>query len=239
MIYFVGAGCGDPELLTIKGANLLKKADAVLYTGSLVPKEILKWCNSNAIIQSSQNMNYDEIFDFLLKYSDKLCVRLHTGDPSLYSTIAKQIDFLKQKQIPYQVIPGVSAAFGAAASLGIEYTIPGVSQTLILTRIEGKTPNPQKLEELLQLRHSSFVFYLSISLIELLKTTALQLGYSPNTPCWVIYKATWSNEEQIYKGTIDNIIQKVQHIKGVALILFGDFLNQQEATLSHLYNQQY
>lgn len=234
MIHFVGAGCGDSELITVKGMKLLQKADAVLYTGSLIPKEMLKWCKKECIIEDSQKMKYQEIFDFLEKYKDKNCVRLHTGDPTLYSTIAKQIEFLKSKNIPYKVIPGITAAFGASASLGIEYTIPGVSQTLILTRVEGKTPNPESLENLLQCKNSSLVFYLSITLLEKLKNSALKLDYPLNTPCWIVQKASWE-DEKIYKGTLENIEKKVSHIKGIALILLGDFLNQKETQESHLY----
>ncbi len=234
MVYFVGAGCGDPQLVTVKAQKILQNADAVLYTGSLVPKEVLSWCKEEAIIQDSQNMKYKEIFEFLKKYKDKIVARVHTGDPSIYSTIAKQIEFLQQENIKYEVIPGITAAFGAAASLGIEYTIPGVSQTIILSRVEGKTPNPEKLENILACKNSSLVFYLSILLLKKLKKKALQMGYSPDTPCWVVEKATW-NDEAIYKGTISDIEQKVSHIKGVALILFGDFLKQEETQESHLY----
>ncbi len=234
MIYFVGASCGDPDLITVKGMKLLKEANIVLYTGSLVPKEVLSWCKEDCIIKDSQSMSYDEIFSFLEQYKDKKLVRLHTGDPSIYSTIAYQIKFLKSKNISYSVVPGVSAAFGAAASLGIEYTIPGVSQTIVLSRVEGKTPQPEQLETILALKNSSIVFYLSILLLDKLKTTALKMGYNPNTPCYVVEKATWS-DEKIYKGTISDIKSKVSHIKGIALILFGDFLNQEEKDISHLY----
>ncbi|RXJ70130.1 precorrin-4 C11-methyltransferase [Halarcobacter ebronensis] len=234
MVYFIGAGCGDPDLVTVKAQKILQKADAVLYTGSLVPKEVLSWCKENAIIEDSQEMKYPEIFDFLKKYKNKIVARVHTGDPSLYSTIAKQIEFLQKEKINYKVIPGITAAFGAAASLGIEYTIPGVSQTIILSRLEGRTPNPEKLENILACRHSSFVFYLSIQLLKNLKRKALEMSYNPDTPCWVVEKATWK-EEEIYKGTISTIEEKVQHIKGIALILFGDFLHQDEKEESHLY----
>jgi len=234
MIYFIGAGCGDPDLVTVKAQKILQKADAVLYTGSLVPKEVLSWCKADAIIEDSQGMKYPEIFSFLKKHKDKVVARVHTGDPSIYSTIAKQIEFLQKEKIPYEVIPGITAAFGAAASLGIEYTIPGVSQTMILTRVEGKTPNPESLENILACKNSSLVFYLSILLLEKLKKKALKLGYSKDTPCWVVEKATWK-EEQIFKGTISNIQQQVSHIKGVALILLGDFLKQEETQESHLY----
>ncbi|PHO10937.1 precorrin-4 C11-methyltransferase [Malaciobacter canalis] len=234
MIYFIGAGCGDPDLVTVKAKKILQKADAVLYTGSLVPKEVLSWCKDDAIIEDSQGMKYPEIFSFLKKHKDKVVARVHTGDPSIYSTIAKQIEFLQKEKIPYEVIPGITAAFGAAASLGIEYTIPGVSQTMILTRVEGKTPNPESLENILACKNSSLVFYLSILLLEKLKKKALKLGYSKDTPCWVVEKATWK-EEQIFKGTISNIQEQVSHIKGVALILLGDFLKQEETQESHLY----
>ncbi len=234
MIHFVGAGCGDPELITVKGMRLLKEAEAVLYTGSLVPKEVLGWCSEKCLIEDSQGMKYPEIFKFLKTHSNKKCVRLHTGDPTLYSTIAKQIEFLKSQDIEYDVVPGITAAFGASAALGVEYTIPGVSQTLILSRVEGKTPNPESLENILTCKNSSLVFYLSISLLKKLKKSALKLGYKSNTPCWVVEKASWPNEK-IYRGTLEDIEDKVSHIKGIALILFGEFLNQKEKEESHLY----
>ena len=234
MVYFIGAGPGDPDLITVKAMKILQIADVVLYTGSLVPKEVLTWCKEDAIIQDSQGMKYPEIFDILKLHQDKIVARVHTGDPSIYSTIAKQIIFLKEQNIHYEVIAGVSAAFGAAARLGIEYTIPGVSQTIILSRIAGKTPNPEDLNNILSCKNSSLVFYLSILLLKKLKKQALDLGYNPNTPCWVIEKATWK-DEMIYKGTIDNIQTKVSHIKGIALIMMGDFLYQKETQSSHLY----
>jgi precorrin-4/cobalt-precorrin-4 C11-methyltransferase len=238
MIYFIGAGPGDAELITLKGVRILQSADVVLYTGSLVPREVISWAKDDAIVLDSQGMKYDEIFDILKKYSDKIVARVHTGDPTLYSTIAKQIEYLKSENIEYEVIAGVSAAFGASASLGIEYTIPGVSQTLILTRVEGKTPNPEKLENILRCKDSSIVFYLSISLLDKLKQSAYALEYSPDTPCWVVEKATWS-EERVYKGTLDTIASQVSHIKGVALILLGEFLNQSESVESHLYGKSW
>jgi precorrin-4/cobalt-precorrin-4 C11-methyltransferase len=234
MIYFIGAGPGDPDLITVKAMKILQIADVVLYTGSLVPKEVLSWCRDDASIQDSQGMKYPEIFDILQNNKDKIVARVHTGDPSIYSTIAKQIEFLKEQDIEYSVIPGVSAAFGAAASLGIEYTIPGVSQTIILSRVAGKTPNPEDLSNILACKNSSLVFYLSILLLKKLKKQALELGYSPNTPCWVVEKATWE-DEKIYKGTISNIEEQVSHIRGIALIMMGDFLHQKETEASHLY----
>jgi len=237
MVYFIGAGPGDPDLITVKAMKILQIAEFVLYTGSLVPKEVLTWCKEDAIIQDSQGMKYPEIFNILKLHKDKIVARVHTGDPSIYSTIAKQIAFLKEQNIHYEVIAGVSAAFGAAARLGIEYTIPGVSQTIILSRIAGKTPNPEDLNNILSCKNSSLVFYLSILLLKKLKKKALDMGYSPNTPCWVVERATWE-DEAIYKGTISNIENQVSHIRGVALILFGDFLYQEESEESHLYVKQ-
>lgn len=238
MIKFVGAGPGDPDLITVKGMKALQEAQVVLYTGSLVPKELLTWCSDDCIIDNSADMSYEDIFDFIKKYSDKKFVRLHTGDSSLYSTTAKQVEFLRNEGIEFEVIPGVTAAFGAAAAVGIEYTIPGVSQTLIISRVEGRTPNPESLEQLLSNKNSSFAFYLSISLIEKLKTTAFTLGYLKDTPCWVVERATWA-EEKIYKGTISDIQEQVSHIKGVALIMFGEYLKQQATLESHLYAKKY
>ncbi len=238
MIKFVGAGPGDHELITVKGQRALQEAEVVLYTGSLVPKELLTWCKDGTLIENSADMSYEDIFDFLELHHSKKFVRLHTGDPSIYSTTAKQIEFLNSKNIEFEVIAGVTAAFGAAASLGIEYTITGVSQTLIVSRVEGKTPNPEKLTQLLSNKNSSFAFYLSIKLIEKLKTTAYELGYSKDTPCFVVEKASWA-DEMVYKGTIDDIQEKVSHIKGVALILFGDYLHQKATVDSHLYASSY
>ena len=238
MIHFVSAGPGDPELITVKAMKALQNADVVLYTGSLVPKELLTWCKEECIIENSADMEYEEIFAFLKKHHTKNFVRLHTGDVSLYSTLAKQIAFLEEEGIEYDVIPGVTAAFAAAASCGIEFTVPGISQTLILTRIEGKTPNPEKLTQLLSNKHSSFAFYLSIRLLDKLKTTALELGYLKDTPCWVVERASWA-DEKVYKGTISTIEEQVKHIKGVALILFGEFLRQEPKAESHLYAKAY
>ncbi len=238
MVKFVSAGPGDPELITVKGMKALQEAEVVLYTGSLVPHELLDWCKEGTVIENSADMSYEDIFAFFQKYAHKKFVRLHTGDSSVYSTLAKQIAFLESENIEFSVIPGVTAAFGAAASAGVEYTIPGVSQTVIISRIAGRTPNPERLEQLLSNKHSSFAFYLSIRLLQKLKATAYHLGYSKDTPCWVVEKATWA-DEKIYKGTIDDIEQKVSHVKGVALIMFGQYLDQNPTEESHLYAEKY
>jgi len=238
MVKFVGAGAGDPELITIKGQKALQEADVVLYTGSLIPKEVLGWCRDDALVANSADMDYEDIFEFIQTHHQKKFVRLHTGDPSIYSTIAKQIAFLDEQNIEYKVIAGVTAAFAGAASAGIEYTITGVSQTLIISRIEGRTPNPESLKQLLSNKNSSFAFYLSIRLLDKLKASALELDYSIDTPCWVIEKASWT-DEVIYKGTLESIEGQVSHIKGISLILFGEFLHQKPTVESHLYAKKY
>lgn len=214
------------------------EAEVVLYTGSLIPKEVLGWCSKEALVVNSADMDYQDIFDFTKTHHHKKFVRLHTGDPSIYSTIAVQIAFLEENSIKYEVIAGVTAAFAGAASAGIEYTITGVSQTLIISRIEGRTPNPESLKQLLSNKNSSFAFYLSIRLIDKLKSSALELGYSLDTPCWVIEKASWA-DEVIYRGTLATIEKQVSHIKGISLILFGEFLNQKPTVESHLYAKKY
>lgn len=236
-VIFIGAGPGDPELITVKAKKVLENASIILYTGSLVPPEILSWAPESCEIYSSQDMSYEEIFKFYDKYiTENNIIRLHTGDPSIYSTIAKQIEYLTKNNIDYEVIPGITAAFGAAANLGIEYTIPGVSQTLIISKVEGKTPTPEKLENLLKCKNSSHVFYLSAQLVNELVETALKLGYSEETQCWIIEKATWP-EQKIIKGTLKNILLLAEqnNIKKTALILMGEYLNQQETVESHLY----
>ncbi len=238
-VFFIGAGPGDPDLITVKGKSILEQADVILYTGSLVPKEVLTWAKNDCLIQSSENMTYHEIFQFYKEnIKNNIFVRLHTGDPSIYSTIAKQIEYLNTQNIQFEIIPGVTSAFAAAASLGIELTIPGVSQTIILSRVPGRTPNPEPLENILNCKSSSHIFYLSVKLIHILKKTAINnCGYSLNTPCWVVEKATWQ-EERVIKGTLDDIILKVKeaNIRGNALIYLGYFLHQKEEFVSHLYN---
>jgi len=237
-VYFIGAGSGDPELITLKAKRLLEESSCILYTGSLVPAEITKFAPPSAKILSSEEMNYAEIFAF---FSENILkgniIRLHTGDPSIYSTIAKQIEYLKLHQISYEVIPGVTAAFAAAASLGIEYTIPGVSQSLIITRIHGNTPNPQSLESLLSLKSVSFVFYLSIQLLKELYETATNLDYHPDTPCIIVYRASMP-DQKIWKTNLKNLKDYNHIVKGHAIVMFGEFLFQKEKEESVLYGNK-
>jgi len=228
MIYFVGAGPGDKELLTLKGARLLARADCVIYAGSLVNPELLEFAPENCRIYDSASMTLEEIIDIMRECAnrDENVVRLHTGDPSLYGAIREQIDLLIQHGIDYQIVPGVSSFAAAAATLGAEYTVPGVSQTLILTRMEGRTPVPSK-ENIVTLAkiQASMAIFLSADMMAELATRLMTGGYTSETPAAIVYKASWP-DEIVAKTTLGNLAAEGERI-GVtktALILVGDFL---------------
>lgn len=241
-VYFVGAGAGDVKLITIKGKELLETADVVIYAGSLVNKEILYYCKPSCEIYDSKTMHLDEIIGIIEKsvMSDKLVVRLHTGDPSLYGAIFEQFIELDKRGIAYEVVPGVSSAFAAAAALKKEFTVPDISQTVIFTRFSGRTSVPEKenLENIAKLR-ASLVIFLSISYIDDV-VRALKVGYSVDTPCSVVYKASWQNQK-IISGTLSNIAELVKEagIKKTALILVGEFLRPEHYAYSKLYEKDF
>ncbi len=238
MIYFIGAGPGDPELLTVKGVRLLKEADLVIYAGSLVNPELLKYTSADCEIYNSAAMDLSEMVQIMVEgeRSGKKVVRLHTGDPAIYGAIQEQMWKLEQVGIEYQVVPGVSSFSGATAALKRELTIPGKVQTVILTRLEGRTPVAER-ENLASLasHQSSLVIFLSVGLIEQV-VRELSTAYPLNTPVAVVYKATWP-EEQIIRGTLENICQLVTEaeIRRTALILVGDFLRSERTEESMLY----
>jgi len=198
-VLFVGAGPGDPELITVKGQKALMEADLVIYAGSLVPEALLQWTRSDIRTLSSASMHLEEIVSEIRSaHADgQRVVRLHTGDPSLYGAIYEQMSELSKRGIPYKVIPGVTAAFAAAAALGIEYTLPEVSQTLILTRMAGRTPVPEKenLASLAQ-HQTSMTIYLSISMVDEV-ATVLADAYGENSPCAVVYRASQPEQKII------------------------------------------
>ncbi len=240
-VYFVGAGPGDPELITVKGRKLLNEADVIIFTGSLVPTSVLS--NSQAKIYNSAGMHLDQIMDILVGAyrQGKKVVRLHTGDPSLYSAIAEQIAHLKKHSIPYKVIPGVTAGFAASASLACELTIPEKVQTVIISRVSGRTPVPEKesLQNLSRIR-ASLILYLSVARIRQV-TKELLKGYPEETPVAVVEKATWP-EERIITGTLSDIASKVEEagIKKTAVILVGEALkgiSNPESLSSKLYHK--
>ncbi|MDR2866007.1 MAG: precorrin-4 C(11)-methyltransferase [Methanomassiliicoccaceae archaeon] len=242
MITFVGAGPGDPELLTIKGKREIDSADVIIYAGSLVNPDVLRDAKPSAEIHNSAHMNLDEVIDVMGKaVSDgKKVVRVHTGDPSIYGAIREQMDRLKQLGIESEVIPGVSSFLAAASVLKKEYTLPSKSQTVIITRMEGRTPVPPK-EKLIDLaRHNaSMVIFLSISFIDELSDTLKKAGYRNDTPVAVVYKATWP-DQKILIGTLDDIAGKVkaEGIDRTALTVVGDFLGD-EYELSKLYDKNF
>lgn len=242
-IYFIGAGPGDPELITIKGKRLLDNADIVLYAGSLVNPELLK--GLKAEIYDSSKLTLEEIIEIMKRgvYEDKNVVRLHTGDTSLYSAISEQIEHLRRLNISYEVIPGVSSAMAGSAVLGQELTIPEISQTVIFTRLEGRTPVPKKerLSELSK-HNATMVIFLSISMIERVKGELLQ-GYKEDTPVVIIEKATW-HEQRIFRGVLKDLVDIVKKagIKKTALIYVGEAMRASEESLgkeSKLYNRAF
>lgn len=241
-IYFVGAGPGDKELITLKGYKLLSKADIVIYAGSLVNPELLDYCRKDCLLYDSATMSLEEIIEVMSEGAsqDKLVVRLQTGDISIYGSIREQAEELKKLNIEYESIAGVSSFLGAAASLGIEYTVPEISQSLIITRMEGRTPVPEleKLE-LFAKHKTSMAIFLSVQGIEKVVEKLLEGGYSESTPVAVVYKATWRDEKTV-SGSLSDIVAKVKSegIKKTALILVGDFLGD-EYNYSKLYDKSF
>ncbi len=239
MVYFVGAGPGAVDLITIKGQKLLSVADVVIYAGSLVNPELLNYTKNGCEIHNSAHMTLEEVIDKIKKAEaeNKMTVRLHTGDPSIYGAIREQIDLLKELNIEYQVVPGVSSFCGAAAAIGAEYTLPDVSQTVIITRMEGRTPVPERENiKSLAAHKSSMVLFLSSSLAEELSKELIAGGYELETPVAVIYKATWP-DEKVFRCTIETLpnTMKINKINKTALILVGNFLGN-EYKRSELYN---
>lgn len=227
-VYFIGAGPGDPDLITVKGRKLLEEAEVIIYAGSLVSKEHFKCCREDVVLYNSASMTLKEVIDVVIaaKGENKKIVRLHTGDPSIYGAIKEQMDELDKLNIDYEVIPGVSSFTAAAAAINREFTLPSVSQTVILTRLEGRTPVPEKenLERLASIG-ASMALFLSVGMIEKV-VEKLRRGYGKNVPIAVIQRATWEDEKVVI-GTLDDIAEKVKeaNITKQAQILVGDFIN--------------
>lgn len=241
MVYFVGAGAGDPELLTIKGKRLIDNADVVIYAGSLVNPEVLKDVKKDCMIYDSAGMNLEEVLGVMKSAENegKTTVRVHTGDSSIYGAIREQIDALDKLNIEHEVVPGVSSFLAAAAAMQKEYTLPDVTQTVILTRMEGRTPVPEResIEELSKHR-ATMILFLSVGMIDEL-VVKLKTSYPETTPVAVVYKASWPDQEIIY-GTLSDIAAKVKEagIKKTALVTVGDFLGN-EYELSKLYDKTF
>lgn len=229
MVYFVGAGSGAVDLITVRGAQLLKTADVIIYAGSLINTELLKYARTDCKLYDSARMTLEEVLEVVLEADrNKLdTVRLHTGDPCLYGAIREQMDELIKYNIEYDYTPGVSSFCGAASALKTEYTLPHVTQTVIITRMEGRTPVPEREQMAKLAQHgSTMVIFLSMGLIPQLTKQLLSGAYNENTPAAIVYKATWP-DEKVFRCTVGTLEQtaKENNITKLALITVGDFLN--------------
>lgn len=226
MVHFVGAGSGAPDLITLRGARLLGEADVVIYAGSLVNPELLTLTKPGCEVHDSAKLTLEEVIALIerAEREGKTTVRLHTGDPSIYGAVREQFDALTERGIDFDVCPGVSSFCGAAAAIPAEYTPAEVSQTLIITRMAGRTPVPEQ-ENLRALasHRASMTLFLSVSMLKDVCAELTAGGYPEDTPVAVVYKATWP-EQEVVRGTLADIAEKAAHIKKTALILVGDFL---------------
>ena len=228
-VVFVGAGPGDPELLTLRGKREIESADVIIYAGSLVHRDILKYARSDAIQIDSYGKTREDLFALYKKFAveGKRIVRLHTGDLSFYSAILEQMEYLESIDIDFELVPGVTAFSAASASLKRELTSPGISQTLIITKPFGKTGKPAE-ESIAELsKHgATMVIFLGVHLIDDV-VSELRVGYPPETHVAVVHKASWA-EERIIRGTLDDIAVKVkkEDIKSQSVIIVGDVLNK-------------
>ena len=239
MVNFVGAGPGAVDLITVRGKKLIEEADVIIYAGSLVNPKLLEYAKEGCEVYNSAYMTLKEVMDVIIDSdrASKNIVRLHTGEPSLYGAVREQMDILDDLGISYTSCPGVSAAFGAAASLNIEYTLPGLSQSLIITRMAGRTDVPKKESiESFAAHGASMAIYLSTGMLEELVSRLLCGGYTENTPAALVYKATW-DEEKSFVCTLKEIpeVAKTNGITKTALVIVGDVIKHSNYNLSRLY----
>lgn len=242
MITFVGAGPGAEDLITVRGQRLLGNADIVIYAGSLVSPALLSWCRTDCAVYNSAEMTLEEVLEVMTKGSreGKEVVRLHTGDPCLYGAIREQMDALEQEHIPYEVCPGVSSFCGAAAALGAEYTLPGVSQSVVITRLAGRTPVPERESVRSFAAHqATMVVFLSTGMLGRLSEELIAGGYAADTPAAVVYKATWP-EEKVLRCTVGTLEETAEreHVTKTALIVVGNIL-EGEYERSKLYDPSF
>ena len=243
MVHFVGAGPGAPDLITLRGKNLLEQADVIIYAGSLVNPELLSYAKEGCEIHDSKELNLDEVIE-IMKRADsegKDIVRLHTGDPSIYGAVREQMDILDEIGIAYESVPGVSSFCGAAAALNMEYTLPGITQSVIITRMEGRTPVPEaESVEALSKHGATMVFFLSAGDTGRLAVRLMNAGMPGNTPCAIVYKATWKDERK-YICTLDSLSEtaKAYNISKTALIIVGESVAQSGYEKSRLYAPEF
>lgn len=243
MIYFVGAGCGAADLITVRGMKLLQLADVIIYAGSLVNPELLEYAKKSCEIYNSATMTLDEVMEVMLKADkeNKTLVRLHTGEPSIYGAVQEQMHILDENGIAYESCPGVSACFGAAAALNLEYTLPEVSQSLIITRMAGRTGVPKKESiESFAAHGASMAIYLSSGMLKELQERLLAGGYREDTPAAIVYKASWPEEEK-YICTVGTLAKtgEENEIKNLAVVLVGDVIAKSGYALSKLYDPEF
>lgn len=239
MVYFVGAGTGAADLITVRGMHLLERADVIIYAGSLVNPELLNYAGKHCEIYNSAVLTLEEVIEIMkvAENEGKMTVRLHTGEPSIYGAVREQMDALDVLGISYESCPGVSACFGAAAALNLEYTLPGISQSLIITRMEGKTGVPEKESiESFAAHQTSMAIYLSTAMLGELSRRLIAGGYQKDCPAALCYKVTWP-EEETYLCTVETLQEtaKKHGIKKTAIVLVGDVIRHQNYKKSRLY----
>ena len=248
MINFVGAGSGAADLITVRGAKLLGEADVIIYAGSLVNPALLDYRKEGCMVHNSASMTLEQVIDVMkdAEAQGLMTVRLHTGDPSLYGAIREQMDVLDELGISYEVCPGVSSFCGAAAALQAEYTLPSVSQSVIITRMDGRTPVPEGEKLRLMASHGcSMVLFLSTGLLEKAQVELVEGGYAPDTPAAIVYKATWP-DQAVFHCTVSTLAEtaKANNITKTALICIGGFLGDKydrsrlyDPTFTHMFRE--
>ncbi|NMI83633.1 MAG: precorrin-4 C(11)-methyltransferase [Candidatus Nitrosopelagicus brevis] len=241
-VYFVGCGPGDPELITVKAKKLVQKADIIVYSGSLIPPEILKYNKTGKKHDAAEHVR-EEILELLLKNSQKgkAVIRLHDGDPAVYGAIREQIDNLEKEGVESIVVPGVTSFLASAAALGTQLTLPGITQTMIITRAESRTkvPKREKISELAK-HQSTLIFYLSVHLLNKISKEAIEGGYKKSTPVAVVYKAS-RKDQKIILGTLTDIAKKVrdEKIRMTAIVIIGDVIKPKSYEYSKLYDKTF
>jgi len=241
-VFFVGCGPGDPELITIKAKKLIQKADVVVYSGSLIPPAILNLCKKGKLHNAAKLIR-EEIFNLLKNNAkkNKLVVRLHDGDPTIYGAIKEQIDNLEKEGIKSEIIPGVTSFLASAAAIGTQLTLPGVTQTIIITRAEKRTkvPKREKISELAK-HKATMIFYLSVHLLSDIVKEVIAGGYTKSTPAAVVYRASW-DDQKIIIGTLNDITKKVwnEKITRTAIVIIGDIIKPTSYEYSRLYDKKF
>ena len=242
-VHFVGAGSGAADLITVRGKELLEKTDVIIYAGSLVNKDLLEYAKEGCEIYDSARMTLDEVLDVMREatFSGKDVVRLHTGDPCIYGAIREQMDSLDEAGIRYDYCPGVSAFCGAASALDLEYTLPGISQSVIITRMAGRTPVPEKESiESFAAHGATMVIFLSTGMLEELTRRLVAGGYAEDTPAAIVYKATWDDEKTVVCKLSELAAAAAENnITKTALIIVGDVVAAKGYDLSKLYDPDF